>query len=338
MAGAMSPRDFKFGLMLEGVGDDVNGNTVSGITTTQPAITESSVLLGLDVDSIGFPTLNTNQVMDVRSNQGRIATQVDFFHDNTNRVTEFSVSGTLHNSAGHRVLFHNIMNSAIGTSAIAHNHTGSGGIYGTSSDANVSLTAVLVSPDPAHAHNIILRGCFVTSLTINADMGTNGGMYTYSATFSTGKTPLLANTETAVYNQYGGSPISLSTASTKKVNSLDVIMSSFGVTIDSPMVYTGVAADGYVAYQRGAETSVTATSTCKLDSVSRAIIANYDAGTLDTADFFTLTQGTSTDFSIAIPSGALTNVAYNEGDIMMLDVEMKALAGASGNVLTIKSA
>ena len=325
MAGAMSTRDFKFGLMLEGVGDHVNGNTVSGITTTQPAITDSSVLLGLDVDSIGFPTLNTNQVMDVRSNQGRIATQVDFFHDNTNRVTEFSVSGTLHN----RVLFHNIMNSAIGTSAIAHNHTGSGGIYGTSSDANVSLTAVLVSPDPAHAHNIILRGCFVTSLTINADMGTNGGMYTYSATFSTGKTPLLANTETAV---------SLSTASTKKVNSLDVIMSSFGVTIDSPMVYTGVAADGYVAYQRGAETSVTATSTCKLDSVSRAIIANYDAGTLDTADFFTLTQGTSTDFSITIPSGALTNVAYNEGDIMMLDVEMKALAGASGSVLTVKSA
>jgi hypothetical protein len=338
MAGAMSSKDFKVGLMLEGTGTDVNGNTVSGITTTQPAITESSVLLGLDVDSIGFPSLATNQVMDVRSNEGRVATQVDFFHDNTNRVTEFSVSGTLHNSAGHRALFHNIMASVADPVAIAYNHTGSGGIYGTSSDADVSLTVVLVSPDPAHAHNIILRGCFVTSLAISADMGSNGGMYTYSATFSTGKTPLLANTETAVYNKYGGSPISLATAGTKTVDALTVIMSSFGVTIDSPMVYTGVAADGYVAYQRGAETSVTANATCKLDSVSRAIIANYDAGTVVTSGFFAITQGTVTDFSIAIASGALTNATYNEGDIMMLDVEMKALAGASGSVLTVDMA
>jgi hypothetical protein len=31
----------------------------------------------------------------------------------------------------------------------------------------------------------------------------------------------------------------------------------------------------------------------------------------------------------------MTNVAYNEGDVMMLDVEMKALNKESGNILTI---
>ena len=50
---------------------------------------------------------------------------------------------------------------------------------------------------------------------------------------------------------------------------------------------------------------------------------------------FTLTQTTATNASIAIPCGILTNVAYAPGDIMMLDVEMKALNKESGNILAI---
>jgi len=57
--------------------------------------------------------------------------------------------------------------------------------------------------------------------------------------------------------------------------------------------------------------------------------------THDAADLFTLTQTTATNASIDIPCGILTNVAYNEGDIMMLDVEMKALNKESGNILSI---
>ena len=45
----------------------------------------------------------------------------------------------------------------------------------------------------------------------------------------------------------------------------------------------------------------------------------------DAADFFTMTQATATHCSIAIGAGVLTNVALSEGDIMMLDVEGKAV-------------
>ena len=38
-----------------------------------------------------------------------------------------------------------------------------------------------------------------------------------------------------------------------------------------------------------------------------------------------MTQATATDCSIAMGAGVLTNVALSEGDIMMLDVEMKAV-------------
>ena len=40
-------------------------------------------------------------------------------------------------------------------------------------------------------------------------------------------------------------------------------------------------------------------------------------------------QTTDTVTSFAIPCGVLTNVAYNEGDAMMLDVEIKALNNGS---------
>ena len=64
--------------------------------------------------------------------------------------------------------------------------------------------------------------------------------------------------------------------------------------------------------------------------------AEFDTQTsADLAGLFTLNQTTATNASISIPCGILTNVAYNEGDVMMLDVEMKALNQESGNVLTI---
>ena len=156
--------------------------------------------------------------------------------------------------------------------------------------------------------------------------------------------PILTNAQTpGAASGFVATPISLSTAGTKTVNSATVIMQSFNVTIDSPVVYAGVSnTTGYKGFQsfaRGAETSVTASSTVKLDSATRGILDNYHAGTGDSADSFTLTQGTPSNYSLAIARSGLTNVAYNEGDIMMLDVEMKALAHTSSeSVLTVDKA
>ena len=82
--------------------------------------------------------------------------------------------------------------------------------------------------------------------------------------------------------------------------------------------------------------SITASATVKLDSVTMELPAEFDTqSTHDAAGLFTLTQTTAGNASISIPCGILTNVAYNEGDAMMLDVEMKALNKESGNILEI---
>ena len=47
----------------------------------------------LDVDSVGSPSLNPVQALDVRAG-GRVLMKTDFFQDNKAAVKEISVSGT----------------------------------------------------------------------------------------------------------------------------------------------------------------------------------------------------------------------------------------------------
>ena len=294
----------------------------------------------LDVDSVGFPSLNVNQNTEIRTGVGRILSEVDFFHDNKGNVTEFSISGTLHNDTGHKLLLQNIMNSTADPLAIAYNHSPNSGLYGTSTDANTTFTTYITSQDTTDGNNIVLEGCLCTNFSISGDMGTDGGKYTYSATIQTGRVAHLNNTTTPASGAYSGAPITMAglTSAAIKVYSLNPVLSSFGLTIDSPAVFSGIDSNGYKAYGRGAETSITANATVKLDSVTRDLPQTFNVQTSqvgDDADCFTLTQGTASNFSISMPSGVLTNVAYNEGDIMMLDVELKATNIGSGSVLTV---
>tara|TARA_R100000808_G_scaffold24686_1_gene57600 strand:+ start:1737 stop:2732 length:996 start_codon:yes stop_codon:yes gene_type:complete len=323
---AFSPKDYRVAVRAE----STNGSD-AGI---------GSSISYLDVDSIGFPSLNINQALDVRTGVGRVLGEIDFFQDNKASVTEFSMSGTLHLDTGHKLLMQNIMNSTADPLAIAYNHQPNSGVYGTTTHANTTFTTYITSQDQTDGNNIVLEGCMCTNFAINADMGTDGGKYTYSATVQTGRVAHLNNTTTPATGNYSGSPITMSglTAGSIRVYSLSApILSSFGVTIDSPAVFTGVDSNGFKAFARGAETSVTANATVKLDSLTRDLPQTFNtqaSGTADDADCLTLTQGTAANCSISMPSGVLTNVAYNEGDVMMLDVEMKGVNIGSGNVLT----
>ena len=323
---SFSPKNYRVAVKAESThGSD------AGITAS---------VLYLDVDSIGFPSLNVTQAVDVKTGVGRILSETDFFQDNKAAVTEFSVSGTLHNDDGHKLLLQNIMNSTADPLAIAYNHSPNSGVYGTTSTANTTFSTYITSQDQTDGHNVVLEGCLCTNFAITSDMGTDGGKYTYSATIQTGRVAHLDNSSTPAGTAYSGAPITMAglTAGSISVYSLNPVLSSFGVTIDSPAVFTGVDSNGYRAFSRGAETVVTASTTVKLDSVTRGLPQSFNTQASQTADdagCLTLTQGTATNYSISMPSGVLTNVAYNEGDVMMLDVEMKAVNIGSGNVLEV---
>ena len=197
---------------------------------------------------------------------------------------------------------------------------------------------VLASPDRNDAQNIVLKGCLCTEFTINADMGTDGGQYKWSATISSGRVPDLTENSAAAGTAYSGTSVNMAAldVSEIKVASVNPILSSFSVTVSNPAVYTGVdEGNGYATFGRGEEIEVTASASVKLDSVTMELPSLFDTQTEhDNADLLTLNQTTDNVTSIAIPCGVMTNVAYNEGDIMMLDVEMKALNNGSDNVIT----
>ena len=329
MANAVfSPKDFKAWVIEE--------------TTTGTAPTLTSGLYQLDVDSISFPSLNVNQSASVRSNTGRVAHINDFFQDNDMRAVEISLSGTWHKDGGHAMLLQSACSNALTPDGVIDVTIGTApsatvGKYGES-EANKTFTLVLASPDRNDAQNIVMVGCVCTSFTINADMGTDGGQYKFSATISTGRVPDLTENSAAAGTAYSATSVNMADidVSEIKVASKTPILSAFSVTVSHPAVYTGIdEGNGYACFGRSEELEVTATATVKLDSATMELPSEFDLQTeYDNADLFTLNQTTDTATSIAIPCGIMTNVAYNEGDAMMLDVELKALNNGSDNVIT----
>ena len=65
---AFSPKNYRVAVKAESThGSD------AGITSS---------ILFLDVDSVGFPSMNMNQTTEVKTGVGRILSETDFFQDN----------------------------------------------------------------------------------------------------------------------------------------------------------------------------------------------------------------------------------------------------------------
>tara|TARA_R110002020_G_scaffold353181_1_gene566185 strand:+ start:3479 stop:4480 length:1002 start_codon:yes stop_codon:yes gene_type:complete len=319
-ADAFSPKEFSCWI----ISDATNAGT-SGI--------HASNMYQLDVDSVGYPSLNVNQALDVRSGAGKTFKNEDFFQDNKMRVVELSLSGTMHNDAGHKLLLQNICNDVSGDIAIpAGGATAAESqIYGSAvTNAASSLTVVIKASDHSDQKSMEFAGLVVTNFALSADNGTEGGRYKFSATLQTGKVPDLAEASTAAgANVYANTTHAfLSSSSGHKVLNKDVIMNSFTCTIDYPVVFTGATSTGYNIVSRGVESAVTVDTQVKWDSETMGFPNSFDAQTASQdGNMFVVTNNNA--FGIDLQNGVFTNVAFSEGDIMMLDCSIKSVDDGS---------
>ena len=327
VAHAFSPKEFKCFI----ISDATNAGT-SGI--------HSSNMLQLDVDSISMPSLNVTQSLDVRSGVGNTLKDEDFFQDNKMRVVELSLSGTLHDDAGHRLLIANICGAAQAddtNQTIAAAHKIVAQKYGAAVTNNASsLTVILQPSDVSNQTGLEMPGMVVTNFSISADAGTEGGRYKFSATLQSGKTPDLNSTAAARSTVYANTTgTTLASASAIKVFALDAVLNSFTTTIDYPAVFTGITSTGYEVVSRGAECSVTHDCQVKYDGNTKALINSFDTQTAALAEnmFIIVNNG---KFGVDTANGVLTNVAYSEGDVMMLDVSIKAVDDGTDELLIIE--
>jgi len=326
VAHTFSPKEFKCFV----ISDATNAGS-SGI--------HSSNMNQLDVDSISFPSLNVTQVLDVRSGVGHTLKDEDFFQDNKLRVVELGLSGTLHDDVGHRLLLANICGAAQAddtNQTIASGHKVVAQKYGAAVTNNSSsLTVVLQPSDVSNQTGLEFAGMVVTNFSITADAGTEGGRYKWSATLQSGKVPDLASTAAAGSTVYANTTTtSLASASGIKVFAIDSVLNSFTTTIDYPAVFTGISSTGYENVSRGAECAVTHDCQIKYDGNTKGLVNSFDTQTAALAEnmFIVTNNG---NFGIDTANGVLTNVAYSEGDIMMLDVSIKAVDDGTDELLIV---
>ena len=326
VAHTFSPKEFKCFV----ISDATNAGS-SGI--------HSSNMQQLDVDSVSYPTLNVNQTLDVRSGVGHTLKDEDFFQDNKMRVVELGLSGTLHDDAGHRLLLANICGAAQAddtNQTIASGHKIVAQKYGAAVTNNASSLTVVIQPsDVSNQTGLEFPGCVVTNFTISADAATEGGRYKWSATLQSGKTPDLASTAAAGSTAYANTTgTTLASASGVKVFALDAVLNSFTTTIDYPAVFTGITSTGYEVVSRGAECSVTHDCQVKYDGNTKGLVNSFDTQTAALAEnMFIITNNGK--FGIDTANGVLTNVAYSEGDIMMLDCSIKAVDDGTDELLIV---
>tara|TARA_Y100001963_G_scaffold74003_1_gene102890 strand:+ start:431 stop:1429 length:999 start_codon:yes stop_codon:yes gene_type:complete len=326
VAHTFSPKEFKCFV----ISDATNAGT-SGI--------HASNMLQLDVDSVSFPSLNVNQTLDVRSGVGHTLKDEDFFQDNKMRVVELSLSGTLHDDAGHRLLLANICGAAQAddtNQTIASGHKIVSQLYGSAVTNNASSLTVVIQPsDVSNQTGLEFSGMVVTNFSISADAGTEGGRYKWSATLQSGKAPDLASTAAAGSTVYANTTgTTLASASGVKVFATDAVLNSFTCTIDYPAVFSGVTSTGYATVSRGAECSVTVDTQVKYDGNTKSLVNTFDTQTAAIAGN-TFVVANNGNFGIEIDNGVLTNVAYSEGDIMMLDVSIKAVDDGTDELLIV---
>lgn len=320
---AFSPKEFQVWIV-----SDATNAGASGI--------HASNMYQLDVDSASMPSLNVNQVLDVRSGVGRTLKDEDFFQDNILRVTELSISGNMHLDAGHKLLMQNVCNDVSGDASVATGFTPASQLYGSAvTNSASSLTVVIKSSDHSNQRSLEMAGMVVTNFALSADAGEEGGRYKFSATLQSGVKPDLNESSTVAGNSvYANTTnVFMSSASGLKTFNTDVVMQSFTATIDSPAVFSGVTSTGYELVTRGAETAVTVDTQVKYDGNTKGFINSFDTQTAPlSGNMFVMTNNNA--YGIDVQNGVFTNVAYAEGDVMMLDCSIKSVDDGSDALIS----
>ena len=301
----------------------------------------------LDVDSVGMPSLNPTQVLDVRTGS-RVLQKEDFFQDVKGSVKEISASGTATTDALD-MLLENIMGEAEGSASGVYSFASNAGVQSVGKDDSSlagKLLSVVVS-SPITDTDLAFKDCVVTSLTLNGDVGTEGGRVKFSVTFQTGTlaedlsdASLSADTAFGADENYLMS--SWSDVAYRKMYAVDdLVLSSFSLTLDNPAVFTGLASTGYEVVSRAGEFSATLDVTAKYDVNTEPLIASFNNQTQQGATAAQESKLNHQDalangsFGIVMAKSVLTNVAFNEGDVMMLDISVKAVGDGSNALVEV---
>lgn len=323
---AYSPKQFSFLIAMQ---DD--WGTINPDSSGSP----DNPWLAVDVDSVGSPSLNLNQTLDPRTGS-RVLQATDFFQDKLNKVIELSVSGTATTEVLD-VLLGNITQG----DTVPYLITSAGAVQNLSS-ATVNQTAnqilSIAYKSPASGHAIGLKDCFCTAISFNGDAGTEGGRIKFSATFKTGSAPILNQADIAIDTAITSNNYYMSgwDADDRIIaGHANMLVNSFTLNIENDVTFAGLTATGFESASRVSEVSATADFNVKYDDNSDVMFENFHDQATGASEGATLmaTDATPSDgeFEFKLAGSVITSVAFSEGDMMSLDVSVKAVGSGIGS-------
>ena len=325
-ANAYSPKQFSF-LIAEQ--DD--WGTINPDSGASP----DNAWLAVDVDSIGSPSLNLNQVLDPRSGS-RVLQATDFYQEKLVRVIELSVSGT----ATTEVLDLLLGNITQGDT-VPYLITSAGAVQNmTSATANQTANQLLsvAYKSPASGHAMGFKDVFCTAISFNGDAGTEGGRIKFSATFKTGSAPIMNQADIAIDTAISSNNYYMSAWDADDriiAGHSNVLVNSFTLNVENDVVFAGPCSTGYESASRVGEVSATADFNVKYDDNTDVLFENFTDQVTGASEGATLMATDDTpsngEFEFKLASSVITNVAFSEGDMMAVDVSVKAVGAGIGS-------
>ena len=326
-ANAYSPKQFSFLIAEQDDWGTLNENSGGS---------PDNSYLAVDVDSIGSPSLNVNQGLEHRTGS-RILQATDFFQDNKTKVMEMSVSGTLTTEVAD-LLLSNFTGDTSSPYSIASN-IGSVTFTSASSGQTGNQILSIIYSSPSSGNALGFKDCFCTSLSLNGDAGTEGGRIKFSATFKTGSLPSdLTSTDIATDTAISSNNYYMSAwdADDRIVAGVaNCLVNSFTLNLENDITFAGATATGYEVATKKGEVSGPADFNIKYDANTDGLFENFHDQVRGASEGATLmaTDATPSDgeFEFKFASSVMTNVAFSEGDMMGLDVSVKALGAGVGS-------
>ena len=303
------------------------------------AVDESSPnnnLIALDVDSIGSPSLGVIQTIEPRSGS-RVAQATDFFQDNK-EVKEFSVSGTA-TTEGLDLLLSNLTGDASVPYAMASNIAESTLTSATADQTGQQLLSIVYKSAFGTNADLSFKDCFCTNLVLSGSADAEGGRVKFQATFKTGSLPTsLGDATTTIDTAITSNDYFMSAwdADDRIIcGQANVIVSSFSLNITNDIVFAGLTATGFESATRAGEPLVTADFTVVYDSNTAGFFNSFSGQSAGSATGATLMGADATpsdgSFEFKLDNSVFTNVAFNEGSVMMLDCSVKAVGAGIGS-------
>jgi len=168
-----SPKEFQLAIANEG-------------TVGTASSTDSDYIL-INIDSIEMPSLNPQQVLDVRHGAGRTLKEVDVFLSNKLTVKEISFSGIADATVLPKLVKNITQDASTFAIEAAYDPTDIK-VGDTTANADTGTFSVLVQSPEAN-NSMLFTGCVLTSLTLNGDIAEESGRIKMSGTFKTGMIP-----------------------------------------------------------------------------------------------------------------------------------------------------